>query len=109
VDLKVTDAFLYGDQFQVYDNGVALGLTSTPGTGPGTTDPDVAYADPGYSKGLYALGAGNHSVTFQAVQSPFGSGGAYFRADVVPEPGTLTMLGLAMTTLAGYRARRSKR
>lgn len=111
VDLKVTDAFLYGDRFNVYDFGVSIGLTSVPGlSGPsGSGDPNVAYFDPGFSNGLFSLGAGAHSITFQSILIPAGfpSGGAFFRADTaaVPIPSAVWGGGLLMLCLAAARLR----
>ena len=72
--LDVTDAFVNGDRFQVYDGTTLLGTTSTP-TNVGqshTTDPDVAFADPQWSSGSFPLGPGEHSVTIRNVAIPPG-------------------------------------
>lgn len=103
--VKVTDAFLFGDQFELFDFGSSLGLTSAPGPGGSATeDPDVAYAIPDYSKGTFLLGAGNHEITIKPVLSPFGQGGAFFRADTgipspVPEPATMALLTIGTLPL----------
>ena len=52
VQLYVTDAFVKGDRFEVYDNDILIGTTPTVDTAPPTTDdPDTAFADPTYSSG----------------------------------------------------------
>ncbi|OYU42140.1 MAG: hypothetical protein CFE44_25695, partial [Burkholderiales bacterium PBB4] len=62
--LKVTDAFQYGDIFDVFINGalVPTFTTSAPGNGFETPDPDAAFDGGLYSSGSLLLGAGNYSV-----------------------------------------------
>ena len=81
--LTVTDAFLRGDQFEVFDSGSSIGVTSTPATtGSCGDNPDPCLADPQVSHGVFALGAGPHQITIKAKSSPFGTGAGYFRIDV---------------------------
>jgi hypothetical protein len=114
VDLKVTDAFLAGDQFSIYDNSSFIGNTSVPlGSGDDIgANADGAYADPLWSSGLFVLGAGAHSIDIVTLQSPFGGGGAYIRADTstsVPDvASTLPLLGFALMGLAAMARRISK-
>lgn len=95
--LTVVDAFVGGDRFQVFDFGVSLGLTSA--LPPGNVladcgdDPVVCLADPGISRGFFALGAGNHSITIRLAEGDLGS--AYLHvagAAGVPVPPTLALL-----------------
>ena len=90
--LKVVDAFCRGDRFRVFDHGVKLFVTtlvaadteeSCAATGIG--NPHDTWNDPSYSRGSLLLGAGSHSITIQALRSPFGSGGAYLKA--IRKPG----------------------
>jgi hypothetical protein len=86
VKLEVTDVACKGDLFKVYDNGVPIGDTSNVPAGgcPGPNDivdPDVAYADPTYSHGVFSLAAGYHAITIQVTVSPFEGGGAFLRVD----------------------------
>ena len=46
-----------------------------------TTDPAVAFEDPTYSHGTFALAAGSHSMGIVASTSPFGSGQAFYSVD----------------------------
>jgi hypothetical protein len=114
VDFTVTDAFLYGDSFNVLDFGTSIGHTPpVAATGGGAADnPDVALADPLYSHATFHLDPGAHSITIITDVSPFGSGAAYFRAvtaapsGVVPEPGSALLFGVAALAVGGYAWRR---
>ena len=81
--LSVTDDFQKGDEFRIYDNNVAIGDTSdvaVDNTGQ-EVGPDAAYADATYSSGTFRLGSGSHSITIEAIASPFGGGRGYIRVD----------------------------
>jgi hypothetical protein len=94
VQLFVTDDFLKGDQFGIYDFGTSIGLTSSvPNASGDELGPEAAYADPTYSHGVFDLGPGNHSITIQLENNPYSGGRGYLM--VIPEPGTLSLLGLA--------------
>jgi PEP-CTERM motif-containing protein len=104
--LTVTDAFISGDRFEIFDFGASIGLTSAPAASGGVDcgdDPVVCLATPGISNGAFALGAGPHAITIVPTLSPDGGGSAYFRVDgataAVPEPTSLLLLlsGLALT------------
>lgn len=100
--LKVTDAFLSGDRFEVFDFLASLGLTSAPGSSGDAigADYDGAFADSRWSSAAFALGAGSYSITGVAVDSPFGSGGAALRVDErVPEPASALLLSLGLLGL----------
>ncbi len=81
--LDVTDAFILGDRFEVYDLGSSLGQTSVPvdnGSDVGS-DADAAFYNPDCSSGSFVLPAGSHGVTIWVVQTATGypDGGAYLR------------------------------
>jgi hypothetical protein len=77
VRLTVTDAFLLGDRFEVFDSGVSLGETSAvPVGGACGSDPVPCLASA--SNATFALGEGSHSITITPTASPFGGGAAYF-------------------------------
>jgi hypothetical protein len=95
--LRVIDVFESGDQFEVFDFGISIGLTSVPdGITDCGDDPAVCLVEPGMSTAAFLLAAGSHSITLIPTLS-LGEGGAgyLFLVAVVPEPGTL---GLALLT-----------
>jgi hypothetical protein len=116
--LTVTDAFLDGDRFQVFDNGTLLGLTSAPTADGNSVDgnPDAAVTNPKFSSGKFLLAAGSHAVTLKitAIAPGYPSGSGYLRVDLVgpvatPEPACLTLLAAAGAYWTGDRWWRSRR
>lgn len=108
VDLKVTDAFDHGDQFDVFVNSLLAFTTPAVGTSSGSvTDPDIAFADPLYSHAFIALGPGSYTVDVFAAASPFGGGGAYIEvaSASVPQPAAWALLSSALGLLALLRRR----
>jgi len=113
--LKITDLRKPGDQFEVYDNYILLGMTPLVAAGAGWTNvPAVAYADPTWSSGAFLLGPGDHSITIISVTTTgWNDGYGALRVDSapggnpvpVPAPGAalLAMIGLS---LAGWLDRR---
>lgn len=94
--LTVVDAFVTGDQFEVFDFGVSIGLTSAPADGDCGDDPVPCLTDPNASKGGFLLAPGDHSISIVPVLSPGGGGSAYlFVAGeaVIPEPGIWILFG----------------
>ena len=106
--LTVTDTFKAGDQFQVFDFGASLGVTSPPiGNADCGDDPVPCLADPNISKAVFPLGPGNHSITISSLKDASGSG--YLQVTAIPEPASLlafTLGGLA--ALVAARSRRRK-
>ena len=102
--LTVTDAFLAVDQFQVFDNAVSLGTTSTPGGGScsgDSSDPAVCVTNANISKGFFGLGAGVNDITINHIAGE--PGAAYFRVDAVPEPGAWVLFGGLLVSLLWVR------
>lgn len=80
--LIVTDAFLMGDQFEIFDSGVSIGATSIPTSfGDCLDDPDPCVADPLASHSFFLLAPGSHQITIRLLASPFNAGAAYFRIE----------------------------
>ena len=84
--MTVTDLFCLGDRYTVSDGPLTLGTTSPSGGIPGCPPdeaftPDAALADPRYSHGRFAIGAGAHAIGF-VWMGQFGTGsGMSFRLD----------------------------
>lgn len=115
--LQVVDTFDSGDQFAVFDNGQPLGLTSEVGRRNSIQANlpeafDIAYGDPNarWSRGLFELSPGSHTITGIAVNSvgSVGTGGLrvmpipFSDNSRVPEPSMWTLL-IAAIGLAWHR------
>jgi hypothetical protein len=111
-ELKVTDGYLDGDQFDITINKVDQGPTSTP-TNDGTfintnniANWDVAFASDKFSHAFYILGPGEYDVTGTVLLSPNGSGAAALEVvAATPLPSTWLMLlgGFAGLGFFSYR------
>jgi PEP-CTERM motif len=109
--LTVTDAFVSGDQFEILDFGMVIGMTSPPIVGGAVDcgdDPVICLATAGMSTGVFALGAGAHSLVIVPLLSE-GAGAAYFQIpEAIPEPTTVLLLTTGIAAAALRRRRRSR-
>jgi hypothetical protein len=115
--LKVTDAYLVGDVFDVYVNSVLAFTTSSPGPGPYpadvfTNNPDEAFASPLWSSGSIWLNPGSYSVDIFARAAPWpGSAGAFIEVEsaaAIPEPVSTVLVGSGLAVAWLLRRRISR-
>lgn len=115
--LKVTDAFLNGDEFEIFDNLSSIGNTTAVDENPifcGTldnlvwifVDPDVCFSDPEASSGMFNLGQGSHSITIQPTKTVIEAGAAFFKIEIhqTPVAGELLSLDSSTLVIAGLTA-----
>ena len=106
--LTVTDAFLYGDSFAVYDNLVHIG--NTPLVDPFVdnlvdqcgSDPEDCLIDVNSSSAMFQLGPGPHSITMETVETVL-QGAGYFRIEIHDQAvaGELLSLDSSALVIAG--------
>ena len=72
--LKITDEFVAVDEFEAFDNGKSILVTSTAAGSGSCSGPDDCFADPDFSSGMVCLGPGMHSITIDAIRADVGSG-----------------------------------
>jgi hypothetical protein len=102
--LRVLDAGFSGDRYEIFANGVSLGLTSIPVAQNVGEEPlfDTAelWNDTRFSRGEWYLGAGSYTLTGIATLVPEGAGYGYLSVtnvatvDEPPLPVLLATLGL---------------
>jgi len=101
VVLDVTDGFLAGDSFTIFDFGTFVG--STPVVAMGSScgfDPNVCFMDPAMSHASFPLMAGPHSliITVQPAQI---LGEGFLRVQAAPEPTYTGLIAMSVTICIG--------
>lgn len=112
VRVDITDAFMKGDQFNVYDNGILIGTTPSVEISDDSTtgDPAAAFADPTYSNGSFYVEAGSHAITIEIINNYYNGGGGYIRvvqtAPDAPVVSAITGTTVTLETITGaeYKA-----
>ena len=100
VFITVSDAFDRLERFEVFADGVSLGLTSIPsGAGNCGSDINLCLADPDNSTGVFFVEPGTHTMAI--FQADGVEGLAAFRVDVavIPEPAGLLLVGGGLAAL----------
>lgn len=108
VMVRVTDLFVWGDEYRYYIDDVAIGTILVPGAPAGfQPDPDAAFASGQFANATFLLGAGQ-ILKFEAITIPSGfpDGTIAVSAVAVPEPTPAALLGLALAGLALSRRRK---
>ncbi len=99
--------------FEVYDNDILLGSTSSiPVSGAYTAEPDLALGNSRFSQNAEVLAAGAHSITIKATQMvpTFTNSSVAFKSERIPDGGaTLLLLDMALSGMAGLRSNRNPR
>jgi hypothetical protein len=108
-DARFTDLFVWGDEYEIYVNGVFQYSALVPGAAAAYEgDPEAAFASNLFTKGIVGLNPGD-VLSFKALTLPQGytDGTLAVSALAVPEPGSWAMM-IAGFGLAGAAARRRR-
>lgn len=110
---RLTDQFIVGDIYTVFDGVTLIGTSSFNGAQASVFpigDPlgDAGWTDGRYSHLQIALAAGSYSLNIQGDCAGGCPAGLYIRADQVadvPAPAAVALLGLGLLGVAGLRRR----
>ncbi len=106
---RVTDAFIVGDNYQIYNGADLIGVTSLNGAQPSIAPIGNPSGDAGWTNGDFQhaeilLNPGTYSLRVQGDGIGGLPAGFYVRLDTVPAPGAVALMGFA--GLAATRRRR---
>lgn len=113
IRVRVTDAGVSGDAFDVFINGTRFQTPSVPGSAfTGLYTGDAAWADPRLSHGEFLLAPGTYRITIgvRELAPGFDAGEGFIRADlvpfngVVPEPASVLLLATGLAALPALAA-----
>ncbi len=108
--LFVLDLFLSIDQFEIFNFGSSLGLTSAATDGGGcSNDITCAIGNLDYSRGAFTLAAGDYSITGIQRQGIEGAGAFIIETAAVPVPAAGVLLFGALGMLGAVRLRKSRK
>lgn len=106
--LSLTDDFVSGDTWTVWEAGNPLMTTAFIGVGPALPPPpgagDAAWNNPVYSKGQLLLSPGSHALVVTGDGTGGVPAGMWARIDAVPEPEEYAIVAcLALAAFGAYR------
>lgn len=116
-NVLVLDLFQAGDIFELFDNNISLGLTSNvANTGNDTCGNNISCAlgTAAYSRGIFSVSSGTHSLTISHTQNvPNSAGGAAVFSvtaptSAVPEPATSALLAGSLVCFTALVRRRRR-
>ena len=110
--LEITDIGIPGDSFNVIVSGSINAIFSTPDVPIFSTlqvlNPDLAFGNPSFSWGRFALGPGSYTINISLRTGSPGGGSGFIRATAVPEPATLILLSTGLAGIVAGRRRRRR-
>lgn len=84
--MNITDLYCSGDRFEIFDNGVCLGLTSKPifnDCASNSTNPDYTESHHQWSSGSWDLLPGWHNISIVVKDAPYNGGYGSIRVDTI--------------------------